>query len=137
MSLSEQERPAILADLAGAKIRISGLNGTMDLKNGEKVIVGNEQNGPNIIPVSSSVTFQEVNPGAKIMIDDGQIMLEVISQVSNHTLECRTVIPGEVKNIKGVNFPGIALNVPCLTEEDFIDLELALSSGADWIAEPV
>ena len=116
------------------KIRISGLNGTMDLKTGEKVIVSNEQNGPNVIPVSSSVAFQEVNPGAKIMIDDGQIALEVISQVSNHTLECRTEIPGEVKNRKGVNFPGIALNVPRLTEQDLIDLELALSSGADWIA---
>ncbi|GIT74777.1 MAG: hypothetical protein Ct9H300mP29_7710 [Candidatus Neomarinimicrobiota bacterium] len=68
------------------------------------------------------------------MIDDGQIALEVISQVSNHTLECCTEIPGEVKNRKGVNFPGIALNVPCLTEQDLIDLELALSSGADWIA---
>jgi len=32
ISQSEQERPAILADLAGPKIRISGLNGTMDLK---------------------------------------------------------------------------------------------------------
>ncbi len=134
ISQSEQERPAILADLAGPKIRISGLNGTMDLKTGEKVIVSNEQNGPNVIPVSSSVAFQEVNPGAKIMIDDGQIALEVISQVSNHTLECCTEIPGEVKNRKGVNFPGIALNVPCLTEQDLIDLELALSSGADWIA---
>ena len=79
MSLSEQERPAILADLAGPKIRISGLNGTMDLKTGEKVIVSNEQNRPNVIPVSSSVAFQEVNPGAKIMIDDCQIALEVIS----------------------------------------------------------
>ena len=75
-----------------------------------------------------------VNPGAKIMIDDGQITLEVINQISSHTLECRTEIPGIVKKRKGVNFPGVALDVPCLTKQDLIDLELALSNGADWIA---
>ena len=64
------------------------MNDAMDLKTGEKVIVSNEQNGPNVILVSNSVAFQAVNPGAKIMIDDGQIALEVISQVSRHCIEC-------------------------------------------------
>ncbi|GIT74776.1 MAG: hypothetical protein Ct9H300mP29_7700 [Candidatus Neomarinimicrobiota bacterium] len=45
--------------LAGPKIRISGLNGTMDLKTGEKVIVSNEQNGPNVIPFQAASLFKK------------------------------------------------------------------------------
>jgi len=35
---------------------------------------------------------------------------------------------------KGVNFPGITLNVPPLTDQDKVDLKMALKEGADWIA---
>ena len=66
ISVSEKNRPSILADLAGPKIRISGLDGTMRMETGEIVVVSNEQKGPNVIPVSSNVVFQGVNPGAKI-----------------------------------------------------------------------
>tara|TARA_Y100000590_G_scaffold469742_1_gene659454 strand:+ start:15865 stop:17274 length:1410 start_codon:yes stop_codon:yes gene_type:complete len=134
ISISEKDRPSILADLAGPKIRISGLDGEMCLEVGDKIVLSNEKEGPDVIPVSSNVAFLGVNPGAKIMIDDGQITLEVINQISSRTLECRTETSGIIKKRKGVNFPGVALDVPCLTNQDLIDLELALSRGADWIA---
>jgi pyruvate kinase len=90
--------------------------------------------GKNVIPVSKGVKFQKVAAGAQILINDGRIALEVVKHISNSTLECQTIIPGAVENRKGVNFPGVALDVPSLTEQDEQDLELALKNGADWIA---
>ena len=127
-------RPAILGDLAGPKIRVSGLESGYELKEGDIVTISNEKMGKNVIPVSKDVKFQTVDAGAKILINDGRIALEVVKHVSNFTLECKTVIAGLVENRKGVNFPGVALDIPSLTKQDEQDLELALKNGADWIA---
>ena len=127
-------RPAILGDLAGPKIRVSGLESDCELKEGDVVTISNEKMGKNVIPVSKGVKFQKVDAGAQILINDGRIALEVVKYISNSTLECQTIIPGTVENRKGVNFPGVALDVPSLTEQDERDLELALKNGADWIA---
>ncbi|MEO2186270.1 MAG: pyruvate kinase, partial [bacterium] len=127
-------RPAILADLAGPKIRVSGLESDYELNEGDIVTISNEKMGKNVIPVSKGVKFQKVDAGAQILINDGRIALEVVKYVSNSTLECQTIVAGVVENRKGVNFPGVALEVPSLTEQDEQDLELALKNGADWIA---
>ena len=127
-------RPAILGDLAGPKIRVSGLESDYELIEGDVVTISNEEMGKNIIPVSNGVKFQKVDAGAQILINDGRIALEVVKYISSSTLECQTIIPGTVENRKGVNFPGVALDVPSLTEQDEKDLELALKNGADWIA---
>jgi pyruvate kinase len=113
---------------------VSGLESDYELKEGDVVTISNEKMGKNIIPVSKGVKFQKVDAGAQILINDGRIALEVVKYISNSTLECQTIIPGTVENRKGVNFPGVALDVPSLTEQDEQDLELALKNGADWIA---
>jgi pyruvate kinase len=113
---------------------VSGLESDYELKEGDVVTISNEEMGKNIIPVSKGVKFQKVDAGAQILINDGRIALEVVKYISSSTLECQTIIPGTVENRKGVNFPGVALDVPSLTEQDEKDLELALKNGADWIA---
>ena len=113
---------------------MSGLETDCELKEGDVVTISNEKMGKNVIPVSKGVKFQKVAAGAQILINDGRIALEVVKYISNSTLECQTIIPGTVENRKGVNFPGVALDVPSLTEQDERDLELALKNGADWIA---
>ena len=127
-------RPTILADLAGPKIRVSGLKERVDLNEGDEVIISNDQKGKNVIPVSEGIKFQKVEDGAKILINDGLISLKVIKQVSEGSLLCETIVPGIVENRKGVNFPKVALNIPTLTDQDEKDLELSLKNGADWIA---
>jgi pyruvate kinase len=127
-------RPTILADLAGPKIRVAGLEKSLDLKEGDEITISNDQRGENVIPVSEGVRFQKVEDGAKILINDGLISLEVMKQMSKGSLLCKTIIPGIVENRKGVNFPGIELEIPTLTDQDKKDLELSLKNGADWIA---
>jgi pyruvate kinase len=128
------ERPAILADLSGPKIRVNGLKTAIYLSKGDIIKISNEEKGDSIIPVSDVVRFQSVNEGAKILINDGLVTLTVIEHLSNRTLVCRTVIAGKVEDRKGVNFPGIDLDVPPLTHQDEQDLKLSLEKGADWIA---
>jgi pyruvate kinase len=131
---SSGDRPAILADLSGPKIRVDGLKKTLDLAKGDSIKISNEEEGEGVIPVSDVVRFQSVNPGAKILINDGLISLTVKKHVSDRTLICEAVIPGKVENRKGVNFPGIDLDVPPLTKQDELDLKLSLEKGADWVA---
>ena len=134
VKLSTGHRPAILADLAGPKIRVDTLNKPLAIKKGDSVKISNENIGDNIVPVSKNIKFHKVNKGAKILIDDGKISLEVISHISDSTLSCIAMEDGIIESKKGVNFPGVGLDLPVLTEQDINDLRLSLEKGADWIA---
>ena len=129
------KRPAILTDLAGPKIRIVGLKEELVINENESIIVSNEPHfKEDHLKVTGGIHFSNMFSGAEVLIDDGRIKLEVSEVISKHTLKCKTVIGGEISNRKGVNFPGITLETPSLTEEDIIDLKMALEQGADWIA---
>ncbi len=129
------KRPAILTDLAGPKIRIVGLKEELVINENESIIVSNEPHfKEDHLKVTGGIHFSNMLSGAEVLIDDGRIKLEVSEVISKHTLKCKTVMGGEISNRKGVNFPGITLETPSLTEEDIIDLKMALEQGADWIA---
>ena len=72
------QRPTILADLAGPKIRVDELEDSIKIKEGDLLKISNENYGQGIVPVSKGIKFKKVNPGAKILIDDGRISLNVI-----------------------------------------------------------
>ena len=128
---SNKTRPSILADLAGPKVRVRELEKSFKLSVGQIVTVSSSEDGDGIIPISKDLIFESYDPGAKIMINDGKISLEIIEQTSNHSFKCKTIVPGKVKSKKGVNFLGVLLNVPSLTPQDEKDLALALENGAD------
>ena len=44
------------------------------------------------------------------------------------------VVAGTVSNNKGINLPGVAVNVPALSDKDEADLRWGLKLGADYIA---
>tara|TARA_Y100000748_G_scaffold100564_2_gene83698 strand:+ start:762 stop:2168 length:1407 start_codon:yes stop_codon:yes gene_type:complete len=134
LKMSTGYRPTILADLAGPKIRIARLDTPVEIKKGDKIEISSEKKGPGVIPVSKGVKFKKVNRGAGILIDDGRISLEVKKRSTDHTIVCHVLEDGLIKSKKGVNFPGVELDVPVLTNQDQKDLVLSLSNGADWIA---
>ena len=134
LTFSKGDRPTILADLAGPKIRIEQLKVPFKVIKGDNVEITNEKPGVRSIPVSKGVRFRKLNPGARILIDDGRITLEVKKIITDNTILCVALESGEINSKKGVNFPGIELDVPALTEQDKKDLVLSLKSGADWIA---
>ena len=127
--------PTIIADLAGPKIRIKNVKENLKLNQNDKIIISNTNDiNDETITVSSGFTFGKVSKGAKILINDGRVQLEVLKKISPHSIQVKTLVGGNIENGKGVNFPGIGFDMPPLTEQDFIDLSLAIDEGADWIA---
>ena len=128
------QSPAILADLAGPKIRVEVLKKPIKLEEGQLITLSNESSGDGFIPIPPSVIFGDVDSDAKVLINDGRVSLHVIKKISNNSIQCKTINPGLVETKKGINFLGVALDVPSLTSQDKLDLELAVNNGADWIA---
>ena len=125
--------PAILADLCGPKIRIIDISDNFTIENGDTVTISNKE-GLGDIFVTSSISLSNVTNESKILINDGRVQLKVDEVVDNNTLRCKALIGGEIQKGKGVNFPGVSLGVPALTDQDKEDLRLALNEGSDWIA---
>ena len=127
---------AILADLQGPKIRTNEMEA-----NGVLLEVGNEIKIITDKVVGNAVRFsinyqklpQDVSPGEKILLDDGKIMLEVITTNRKTEITCKIVQGGILSSKKGVNFPNTKISLPSLTEKDQLDLEFALDHEVDWI----
>jgi len=75
----------------------------------------------------------DVKAGDPLLIDDGRLALRVKSVEGNNVV-CEVEIGGPISNNKGINLPGVAVNVPALSEKDEDDLRWALRLGADMIA---
>ncbi|MZP30442.1 pyruvate kinase [Heliobacterium undosum] len=84
-----------------------------------------------------SVTYadlpKDVSPGARILVDDGLVELEV-EAVEGSDIHCRVLNGGKVSNKKGVNVPGISINLPSVTEKDIADIRFGIEQKVDFIA---
>ncbi|MEM7163747.1 MAG: pyruvate kinase [Bacteroidota bacterium] len=127
---------AILADLQGPKIRVGDM-GEGFLLEEESIFEfstsdNNSDNGQAYINYSHFA--QDVNPGEKILLDDGKI--ELLVKETNKKDRVKTIVShgGVLKSNKGVNLPNTNISQPSITEKDRIDLEYALSQKVDWVA---
>lgn len=127
---------AILADLQGPKIRTGRMqNGALQLVKGETLgITTDEVLGvPALISTIYKELPRDVKPGSRILLDDGLIELKVKS-VEGNLITCTVVEGGILKDLKGINLPGVPVSAPSLTEKDRSDLEFCLEAGVDFIA---
>ena len=126
------KRVAILLDTKGPEIRTNDMeNGAITMKIGDSVRISmTEVLGTN---EKFSITYPElindVNVGSHILLDDGLIDLEV-TDIDRDANEIVTV----VKNKKGVNVPGVSVNLPGITEKDANDIRFGIGQGIDFIA---
>jgi pyruvate kinase len=127
---------AILQDLQGPKIRVQTFeNGQVELKEGQEFIltvrdvVGNDK----IVSVSYKSFYNDVKPGDAVLLDDGNLKLEVV-EIRGVDVHCRVIYGGILKDKKGLNLPGSILSVPCLTEKDRRDLEFGMQMDVDYVA---
>lgn len=126
----------ILQDLQGPKIRTGEIEGAgVMLRPGEPLTLTTQQvpGSESIVSVDYADLPKAVQPGGRILLDDGQLELSVMS-VTGNQVETKVVIGGMLKSHKGVNLPGVKLNVPCLTDKDKIDLAFGLEHDVDVIA---
>ncbi|QIZ98910.1 MULTISPECIES: pyruvate kinase [unclassified Leifsonia] len=127
---------AVLVDLQGPKIRLGKFEaGPYDLAEGDIFKITTE----DIIGTKeiSSTTFkglpQDVKPGDFLLIDDGKVRVQVV-ETDGTVVTTKVIVAGPVSNNKGINLPGVAVNVPALSEKDEADLRWGLKLGADLIA---
>jgi pyruvate kinase len=127
---------AILVDLQGPKIRLAKFaDGPHELAVGDVFTITTED-----VPGSKEIcgtTFkglpQDVKPGDPLLIDDGRVRLRVLD-TDGVRVRTEVVVGGTVSNNKGINLPGVAVNVPALSEKDEADLRWGIRMGADLIA---
>lgn len=126
----------ILQDLQGPKIRTGVIRGgSVTLTPGERIIITTEaiEGDEKRISVDYPLLAQAVKPGNRILLDDGNLELLVLSTTPQQ-VEAQVVLGGELKSHKGVNLPGAALEIPGFTEKDREDLEFGLQLGIDAVA---
>jgi pyruvate kinase len=135
-ALSSGRSVAVLVDLQGPKIRLGRfVEGKHDLKVGDTFTITTDDVDGTKERVST--TFKgltgDVSPGDPILIDDGKVLVRVIS-VEGTDVVTRVEVPGTVSNNKGLNLPGVAVSVPAMSDKDEADLRWGLAQGADFIA---
>ncbi|MED5041020.1 pyruvate kinase, partial [Geobacillus stearothermophilus] len=129
---------AILLDTKGPEIRTHNMeNGAIELKEGSKLVISMSEvlGTPEKISVTYPSLIDDVSVGAKILLDDGLISLEV-NAVDKQAGEIVTTVlnGGVLKNKKGVNVPGVKVNLPGITEKDRADILFGIRQGIDFIA---
>ena len=126
----------IFVDLQGPKIRLGRFeNGPVMLEKGATFKITTDEILGNVDICGT--TFKglpgDVKPGDLLLIDDGKVTLKA-TEVSDTTVTTVVEIAGPVSNNKGINLPGVAVNVPALSEKDEDDLRWAIRLGVDMIA---
>ena len=134
MAAKEAGRPvAVLADLAGPKIRIGALPAPVLLEDGQEVVIAPESVAvPPELPTTYDALARDVAAGDRILLDDG-IMELVVEVVHLPRVHARVLRGGLLKPNKGMNLPGVRVTAPSLTEKDVVDLEFALEKDVDYI----
>jgi pyruvate kinase len=126
----------IFVDLQGPKIRLAKFkDGPVHLAKGAtfKITIDEVEGDVNICGTTFKGLPADVKVGDILLIDDGKVRLRA-TEVSSTTVTTEVEIAGDVSNNKGINLPGVAVNVPALSEKDEGDLRWALKIGVDMIA---
>ncbi|MFC4225214.1 pyruvate kinase [Lysinibacter cavernae] len=133
----ESGRPvAVLVDLQGPKIRLATFaDGPHYLEVGDifKITIEDVVGTKEICGTTFKGLPHDVKPGDPLLIDDGKVSLKVLS-TDGTVVTTEVTVPGNVSNNKGINLPGVAVNVPALSQKDEDDLRWGLKLGADYIA---
>lgn len=131
-----QKSVGILVDLQGPKIRLGKFaEGKIELVPGAtfKITTDDIAGDVNICSTTYKGLPGDVAVGDMLLIDDGRLSLRATA-VDKTTVTTEVVYGGPCSNNKGINLPGVAVNVPALSEKDEDDLRWALKLGADMIA---
>ena len=134
----ELKKPtAILLDTKGPEIR------TGVLKDGKKVTLEEGQiftlTTEEIVGDSTRVSQtyadlpRDLNIGDRVLIDDGLIEMTV-EQIGARDVVCHVDNGGELGERKGINLPGVKVNLPPITDKDREDIKFGIEQGIDFIA---
>jgi pyruvate kinase len=126
---------AVLQDLSGPKIRIGAVAAPIELRAGEALAIeaGDFTGQPGRVSCSFDALFTSVPRGARLLLDDGRLELEV-TEAAPARLETRVVVGGTLESHKGINVPGVVIRTAAMTAKDAEDLRAGIALGVDAVA---
>ncbi|MEW6602298.1 MAG: pyruvate kinase [Nitrospirota bacterium] len=127
---------AVLQDLKGLKIRVGALKGgSVVLKKNSTLILTTKkiEGSGGEVPVSYRHLAKDVNPGDRILMDDGLIHLKVTGKEKGKVVT-KVIEGGILKEKKGVNLPGTKISGEVFTAKDREALEFGIRMGIDYVA---
>ncbi|MGE4587415.1 MAG: pyruvate kinase [Mangrovibacterium sp.] len=134
---SVSDKIGILIDTKGPEIRTTGIDVPLQVKHKQLVEVsGLTRKSPEnrtVLQVSYPGFHLEIPDNSKILIDDGDIELDVIRMEKDHVL-CEVENPGTIKNKKSVNTPGFSVPLPSVSSRDDEFIAFAARNDVDFIA---
>lgn len=128
----------IMLDTKGPEIRTNDMeNGRITLEKGTEVrvsmteVLGTKEK----FSVTYEQLIDDVSVGSTLLVDDGLINLQV-TDFDRDNGEIITIVKsgGDLTNKKGMNVPGVKVNLPGMTEKDIEDIEFGLENDIDFIA---
>jgi pyruvate kinase len=128
---------AILGDLQGPKLRVGVMKEDVIVNPGDLITFQTAEDVPGTadrVYMNYKEFPRDVNPGEKILLDDGKLMFEAIETNRTTEVVCRVVQGGPLKSKKGVNLPNTKVSLPALTKKDIKDALFAIEQKVDWIA---
>ncbi len=127
---------AVMGDLCGPKIRLNKIDGgRCRLQKGATVVFqrGDAVGNAGRLTCSYPALIDDVQPGHRVLIDDGNVQLRVVRK-SPDELVCTVEVGGPVSDRKGINLPDSHVSSPALTDKDRGDLEWAVAHDVDYVA---
>lgn len=131
---------AIMQDLQGPRIRTGNVGPEgIKLEAGQEIVLVPEnykvtlKEVSTFIPIQYPELYRDLDVGAKILIDDGKIQL-VVKEIKNKAIICKVKVGDVVTSHRGMNFPGISINAPAVSNKDIEDLKFGLKQKVDFVA---
>ena len=126
----------ILADLQGPKLRVGKFaGGRVMLETGSTFTLDHDEapGDATRVRLSHREIFAAIEPGARLLLDDGKLVLRVTDHGSDRIVTT-VEVGGALSDNKGLNVPDVVVPMAALTDKDRSDLAFAIEQGVDWIA---
>ncbi|WP_264519913.1 pyruvate kinase [Flavobacterium sp. N1994] len=128
---------SILADLQGPKLRVGVMKEDVVVNPGDIITFQTAEDIPGTkdrVYMNYKEFPRDVNPGERILLDDGKLMFEALETNGTTEVVCKVIQGGPLKSKKGVNLPNTKVSLPALTKKDIKDALFAIEQEVDWIA---
>lgn len=126
---------AILLDTRGPEVRIKTMAEGTVLKAGDRFILaaGDFIGDHTRAAVTYEELYKDVKPESILLISDGSIVLKVL-EVIGEEIHTEVLHGARLTTRKGVNAPGLRINLPAVTEQDKKDITFGVEQGVDFIS---